>query len=69
MMDQALRAYFVVNVAMLVMLGVVLPFQERGTAAFVITVAALVVVVASVLVSGAVIYFQVRIPPMGERPD
>lgn len=62
MLEQAVRAYFVANVVLLVVLGVTLPFQEPGTGAYVITIAALAVVVPGVLGAGALLYFDVDLP-------
>lgn len=65
MLEPAVRAYFVANVVLLVALGVTLPFQEPDTGAYVITIAALVVVVPGVLGAGAVLYFDVDLPRIG----
>mgnify|MGYP000323608071 CR=1 FL=1 len=65
MFDQALRAYFVANVVLLVILAVTLPFQPRGSAAFAISIATLAVVVPSVVVSAGLLYFEVDLPTMG----
>lgn len=62
MRRQALRAYFVANVVLLVILAVTLPLQPRGSAAFAISVAALAVVVPSVVVSGGLIYVEADLP-------
>lgn len=59
MFEQAVRLYFVANVALLAILWLTLPLQRPGTAAYAVTVASILIVVPSVLLSGAVIYFDV----------
>lgn len=58
MVRRAIRLFFTFNVVLLVMLGLSLPFQQPGTEAYVVSVLSLAVVLASLLVSGAVIYFD-----------
>lgn len=65
MLEQGLRAYFVANVVLLVILGITLPLQEPGTAGSVITVAALAVVMPGLLGAGALLYFDVDLPRIG----
>lgn len=67
MFAQAVRLYFVANVALLAILGVTLPLQRPGTAAYAVTLASILVVAPSVLLSGAVIYFDVDLPTVGGR--
>lgn len=61
-MRRALRLYFTMNVVLLVMLGVTFPFLERGTGTWAISVVSLAVVVASVLLSGLAIRYDVTLP-------
>lgn len=65
MFEQAVRAYFVANVVLLVILGVTLPFQEPGTGPYVITIAALAVVVPGVVSAGALLYVDVDLRRIG----
>lgn len=58
MVRRAIRLFFTFNVVLLVMLGLLLPFQQPGTEAYVVSVLSLAVVLASLLISGAVIYFD-----------
>ena len=65
-MRRALRLYFTMNVVLLVMLVVTVPFLPRGSGAWVITVVSLSVVSASVLLSGLAIRYDVSVPWPGE---
>lgn len=65
-MRRALRLYFTTNVVLLVMLGVTFPFLERGSGSWAISVVALTVVVASLVVSGLAIRLDVSLPWPGE---
>ena len=65
-MRRALRVYFTTNVVLLVMLGLTYPFLERGSGAWAITVVSLAVVVASLVLSGMAIRYEVTLPWPGE---
>lgn len=65
-MRRALRVYFTTNVVLLVMLGITYPFLERGSGTWAITVVSLAVVVASVVLSGLAIRYEVSLPWPGE---
>lgn len=67
MLEWALRLYFVANVALLTILLVTLPLQRPGTVGYVVTVAAIAIVVPSVLLAGTVVYFDVDLPSPGGR--
>lgn len=67
MFERAVRLYFVANVALLAVLLLTLPLQRPGTAAYVVTVVAIAIVVPSVLLAGAVVYLDVDLPSPGGR--
>lgn len=65
-MRRALRLYFTMNVVLLVMLVITVPFLPRGSGAWAITLVSLSVVSASVLLSGLAIRYDVSLPWPGE---
>jgi hypothetical protein len=67
MFEQAVRVYFAANVALLTIIGLTLPLQRPGTAAYAVTVASLAIVLLSAVLSGAIIYFDVDLPRPGGR--
>lgn len=54
---RALRLYFSMNVMLLVMLGVVFPFLEPDTGAYVISLVSFAIIVPSILCSGIAIRY------------